>query len=127
MNSSAFVHKTAKFNPAEAQELPQAPSPYAHVAGMRQVEEQATNLSPSHLHLQVLASSQHLLENLRQQSGLPVLAASLCSVRNSGSRQKRAVASSSYWSSNSAPTTPGNSLLRLVCGQPHTVLVLKMI
>lgn len=53
MNSSAFIHKTEKFHSAEAQEIPQAPLPYAHIAGMCQVKEQSMNLSPpcSHLHL----------------------------------------------------------------------------
>lgn len=53
MNSSAFIHKTEKFHSAEAQELPQAPLPYAHMAEMCQVKEQSMNPSPpcSHVHL----------------------------------------------------------------------------
>jgi len=83
MESSSFTHKTAKFNSAEAQELPQVPPPHTYVMLMGQVEEQAMNLSPP----QVLASSLDLLENLRPPPGLPELAASLCSVGSSGSKQ----------------------------------------
>lgn len=98
------------------------------MAGMRQVEEQATNLSSPRPHLQVLASSLHLLEYLQQQPGCPVLAVSLCSVRNSGSRQNGQRHRAAPLVIHTTPTTPGNSSLCLgpwstlhsTCSKNHT-------
>lgn len=101
------------------------------MAGMRQVEEQAMNLSSPRPHLQVLASSLHLLEYLQQQPGCPVLAVSLCSVGNSGTRRNGQRHGAATPVIHTTPTTPGNSSLCLglrltlhsTCSKNHTRLI----
>lgn len=120
MNSSAFIHKTEKFHSAEAQEIPQAPLPYAHIAGMCQVKEQSMNLSPpcSHLHLCICWETYgNSLDSLcLQQAKVRIQAA-----------DKVGISVTQLLVIHTTPSTPGNSLLCQVCGQLCTVFALKII
>lgn len=104
MNSSAFIHKTEKFHSAEAQELPQAPFPYAHITGMCQVKEQSVNLPLpcSHLHLCICWKTySNSLDSLcLQQANVRIQAA-------------KGISITQLLVTHTTSSTPGNSLLCL--------------